>query len=131
MLQQHLQLAQFHALHAPGARGHAHADARGDADHGGALRLAQGAHPSFFHLRPDHRKLTLTDALRLIQDGGFERFFTERPSPRVTAKAVYYLSDQSEPGRGNTCEIYGTLSRFPRTRVTKASPLSRDRARLA
>ena len=67
---------------------------------------------SFFHLRPDHRKLTLTDALRLIQDGGFERFFTERPSPRVTAKAVYYLSDQSEPGRGNTCEIYGTLHSF-------------------
>ena len=83
---------------------------------------------SFFHLRPDHRKLTLTDALRLIQDGGFERFFTERPSPRVTAKAVYYLSDQSEPGRGNTCKIYGTLSRFARMRAAKASPLSRDRA---
>ena len=60
--------------------------------------------------------------MRLIQDGGFERFFTERPSPRVTAKAVYYLSDQSEPGRGNTCEIYGTPSRFPRTRVTKLPP---------
>ena len=36
------------------------------------------------------------------RDGGFEGFFTERPTPRMTAKAVYYLSDVSEPGRGNT-----------------------------
>ena len=36
------------------------------------------------------------------RDGGFERYFTERPTPRLTVKAVYYLSDVSEPGRGNT-----------------------------
>ena len=36
------------------------------------------------------------------RDGGFEGWWTERPSPRVTAKAIYYISDCSVAGRGNT-----------------------------
>ena len=41
----------------------------------------------------------------------FEAFFTERPTPRITAKAVYYLSDMSEPGRGNTWIVPGSHKR--------------------
>ena len=36
------------------------------------------------------------------RDGGFEGWWTERPSPRVTAKAIYYISDCSVAGTGNT-----------------------------
>eukprot|EP01050_Picozoa_sp_SAG11_P031996 SAG11_NODE_10185_length_849_cov_0.613333_1_plen_189_part_10 len=40
------------------------------------------------------------------RDGGLDRHrgleFEERPSPRMTIKAIYYVSDCSEPGRGNT-----------------------------
>ena len=45
------------------------------------------------------------------RDGGFERFFKERPTPRMTAKFVYYLSDMSEPGRGNTWIVPGSHKR--------------------
>ncbi len=45
------------------------------------------------------------------RDGGFERYFTERPTPRMTVKAVYYLSDVSEPGRGNTWIVPGSHKR--------------------
>jgi ectoine hydroxylase len=42
------------------------------------------------------------------RDGGFENFFSERPAPRLTVKAIYYLSDQSEPGRGETWVVPGS-----------------------
>jgi ectoine hydroxylase-related dioxygenase (phytanoyl-CoA dioxygenase family) len=42
------------------------------------------------------------------RDGGFEGFFAERPTPRMTAKAIYFLSDMTEPGRGNTWVVPGS-----------------------
>ena len=36
------------------------------------------------------------------RDGGFEAYFAERPCPRVTVKAIFYLSDCSTAGCGNT-----------------------------
>ena len=45
------------------------------------------------------------------RDGGFEGWWTERPSPRVTAKAIYYISDCSVAGRGNTWVVPGSHAR--------------------
>ena len=53
------------------------------------------------------------------RDGGFEGFFKERPTPRLTAKIVYYLSDASQPGRGNTWVVPGSHKRGA---VTVATP---------
>lgn len=45
------------------------------------------------------------------RDGGFENFFKERPTPRMTAKFIYFLTDMSEPGRGNTWIVPGSHKR--------------------
>lgn len=64
------------------------------------------------HLDVHPQQTTTTDAWMWHQDGGIQnRDLESRPRPRLSLKVAYFLTDVSEPGRGNFMVLPGSHRR--------------------